>query len=59
MIKDFDGSALNMVASYDNTADQEALFMRMIKKPILERQRFNRVWERHVAVLKDQYVMNE
>lgn len=59
MIKDFDSSALNMVASYDNTSDQEALFMRMIKKPILERQRFNRVWERHVSVLKDQYVMNE
>jgi len=59
LIKDFDQFALHVVASFDNIPDQEALFMKMIKKPILERQRFNRVWERHVYVLRDQYVMNE
>lgn len=58
LIKDFNGYALNMVASFENTPEQEALYMKMVKKPILERQRFNRVWEKYVAVVKDQYVMN-
>ena len=59
MTKDIDRFALNMVVSFENTPDQEALFMKMIKKPILDRQRFNRVWEKYVFALKDQYVMNE
>ncbi|MEN6472455.1 MAG: acyl-CoA dehydrogenase [Syntrophaceae bacterium] len=59
MIKDFDSSVLNMLVSFENTLDQEVLFMKMTKKPLLERLRFNRVWEKHVVALKDQYVMNE
>jgi len=32
--------------------------MNMIKKPVTDTDRFNRIWENHVMVLKDTYEMS-
>jgi acyl-CoA dehydrogenase len=34
------------------------LCLQMIKKPVKDLERFNRVWEKHIAVLDGVYEMN-
>ena len=58
IIKDFSGYAMHMVTNYENTPEQEHMYMQMFKKPILDKARFERVWDKYVYALKDQYVMN-
>jgi hypothetical protein len=42
----------------DSTAKQMDLCLRMIKRPVVDTERFQRFWERRVYALKDAYVMN-
>jgi acyl-CoA dehydrogenase len=58
LVKDFSGYALNMVVEYDNTDDQEQLFRAMIRKPVRDRERLDRVWKDHVFALAGSYEMN-
>ncbi len=58
MVKDYSAFALQMVLGQDNSPEQEEIFNQMIKKPVNDREGFQRVWAT-VYGLKDQYVMNE
>ncbi len=58
LVKDYSAFALQMILSHENSAAQEELFQKMIKKPVLDKAGFGRVWD-SVYMLKDQYIMNE
>ncbi len=55
LVRDFSAFALQMVLTYDNTAEQESRYKAMIKKPGKDSGAFARVWSRQVFDLKDQY----
>ena len=57
LVKDYSAFALQMILSHDNSAEQEDIFQKMIKKPVKDGDGFQRVWD-NVHALKDQYVMN-
>jgi len=57
LVRDFSIAALRMVLDHDNSAEQEASFRQMLRKPVLDRERSARVWEGQVWALKDQYEM--
>ena len=58
LVKDYSAFALQMILSHENSAEQEKIFHKMIKKPAPDKDGFDRVWA-SVYGLKDQYVMNE
>ncbi|TKB23353.1 acyl-CoA dehydrogenase [Desulfopila sp. IMCC35006] len=58
LVKDYAAFALQMILSHENSATQEELFQKMMKKPVLDKAGFGRVWD-SVYALKDQYVMNK
>jgi acyl-CoA dehydrogenase len=58
MVRDFSKFALQLYSKTGTTEEQMVLCLRMIKKPVKDTERFNRVWEKHVAVLNGAYAMN-
>ena len=58
LVKDYSAFALQMILSHDNSAEQEEIFHKMIKKPVKDGDGFQRVWD-SVHALQDQYVMND
>jgi acyl-CoA dehydrogenase len=58
MIRDFSKFALQLYSKTGATDEQMALCLNMIRKPVNDPERFNRVWEKHVAVLNSAYEMN-
>ena len=58
MIRDFSKFALQLYSKTSSTAKQMELCMKMIKKPTVNPERFNRIWEGHVYSLKGAYRMN-
>lgn len=58
LIQDYSRAALQMVVSFDNTEEQEAIYREMIKKPVTDPDGFDSVWNEHVYALKDSYKMN-
>jgi acyl-CoA dehydrogenase len=58
LVQDFSAQALQMILGQKNSAAQEEIFNKMIKKPVRDREGFARVWAT-VYGLKDQYLMNE
>ena len=58
MVRDFSKFALQLYSKTGATEEQMVLCLRMIKKPVKDTERFNRVWEKHVAVLNGAYAMN-
>lgn len=58
MIRDFSKFALQLYSKPAATDEQMALCLNMIKKPVKNSARFDRVWEKHVAVLNGAYEMN-
>jgi acyl-CoA dehydrogenase len=59
MIRDFSKFALQLYSKTSSTDSQMALCMRMIKKPMVNPERFSRIWEKHVYALKGAYRMND
>jgi acyl-CoA dehydrogenase len=59
LIRDYSQYALVLYTNYENTKSQEVILTKMIKKPVLDQVKFNRVWTGHVYALKDTYKMNE
>jgi len=59
MVRDFSKFALQLYSKPDSTEKQMELCMKMIKKPVVDNQRFQKFWESHVFALKDTYEMNE
>jgi acyl-CoA dehydrogenase len=58
MIRDFSKFALQLYSKTGSTEQQMKLCLKMIKKPVTDLARFNRVWEKHIAVLDGAYEMN-
>jgi len=59
MVRDFSKFALQMYSKSSSTRRQMRLCSMMIKKPAVNKDRFNRVWENYVYSLKDQYIMSK
>jgi acyl-CoA dehydrogenase len=58
MIRDFNEYALQLYSKPDTSEKQMAFCLDMIKKPVNDKDRFKRLWENHIMVLKDAYEMN-
>jgi acyl-CoA dehydrogenase len=58
MIRDFSKFALQLYSKTGATNEQMALCLKMIKKPVNDPERFNRVWQGHIAGLDGAYEMN-
>ena len=58
LVKDYSAFALQMILGHDNSAKQEEMYHKMIRKPVQDSNGFGRVWDT-VHALKDQYVMND
>ena len=59
MVRDFSKFALELHGKQSSTPGQMEYCMKMIRKPAIDRARYQRVWEKHVHALKDVYEMNE
>jgi acyl-CoA dehydrogenase len=59
MVRDFSKFALQLYSKTSSTPEQMALCMKMIKKPTVNPERFNRIWEDHIYSLKGAYQMND
>ncbi len=58
MIRDFAKFALQLYSKPDSTDKQMELCMKMLKKPVVDKDRFERFVENQVYALKDTYEMN-
>jgi acyl-CoA dehydrogenase len=59
MVRDFSKFALQLYCKTSSTPDQMEICMKVIKKPVVNPERFNRIWEKHVHSLKETYRMND
>ena len=59
MVRDFSKYALNIYSKPSNTDKQRELALAMIKHPVTDEARFDRVWKNHVYAMKDQYKMRD
>ncbi len=59
MVRDFSKFALQLYSKTTSTPKQMEICMQMIKKPTVNPERFNRIWEAHVYSLKGAYQMND
>ena len=59
MVRDFSKYALRLYSMTSSTSQQMELYMKMIKKPVVDEERFDRIWNNYVYALKDTYEMNE
>ena len=59
MIRDFSKFALQLYSQRSSTAKQMEICKRMITKPTVNLQRFNRIWKSHVLALEGAYRMND
>jgi len=58
MVRDFAGFALKLYNKASSTGEQMDYFMKMLHKPVVDNERYRRIWEDHVLSLKDAYEMN-
>jgi len=58
MVRDFAEFALKLYCKASSTEQQMEYFTRMIKKPVVDNERYSRIWNNHVLALKDVYEMN-
>ena len=58
MIRDFSRFALQLYSKTSSTDAQMAVSLKMIKKPVKNPERFNRIWEDYVEPLNNAYAMN-
>jgi len=57
MVRDFSKFALQMYSKTSSTRRQMRLCSMMIKKPTVNKDRFEHVWNKYIHALKDQYIM--
>ena len=57
MVRDFSRHALNLYSKPSSNETQMASCLEMIRKPVLDEARYQRVWQT-VHDLKDEYEMN-
>ena len=58
LIRDFSRFALTIYGKPIATEDQQKICLRMIRRPVVDTARYERVWNNHVFGLKDAYRMN-
>ncbi len=59
MVRDFSKFALQLYAKPSSTEAQMAQCMKMIKKPVVDAIRYEKVWAEHVSKMQNQYRMNQ
>jgi len=59
MVRDFSRFALILYSKTSSTEAQQEICLKMIRKPVVDKERYMRVWENHVYSLKGQYKMND
>ncbi|RJP64681.1 MAG: acyl-CoA dehydrogenase [Candidatus Abyssobacteria bacterium SURF_17] len=59
MVRDFSRFALQLHGKQSSTPEQAELCMKMLRKPAVDKARYENVWRHHVLALKDLYQMNE
>ncbi|MFZ4480955.1 MAG: acyl-CoA dehydrogenase family protein, partial [Rhodoferax sp.] len=57
MVRDFSKFALQLYSKPSSSEAQMAQCLKMIKKPVVDAQRYGAVWDGHVQAMKDQYRM--
>ena len=57
MIRDFSKFALQVYSKTSSSEQQMAYCLKMIGKPAVNQERFQRIWQQHVLVLADAYEM--
>jgi acyl-CoA dehydrogenase len=58
LVRDFSRHALNLYSKPSSTQAQMNFSLSMLQKPAQDPERYRRVWEQQVLVLKDAYAMN-
>ncbi len=58
MIRDFSKFSLQIYSKKIATPEQQAICMKMIRRPVVDDARYNRIWTNHVYAMKETYVMN-
>ena len=58
MVRDFSKFVLQLYSKTSSTDAQMDICMQMIKKPVQDPERFNRIWEKFVVPLNGAYEMN-
>jgi len=59
LVRDFSKFALQLYSKTSSTTTQRLFCRRMIRKPVVDHARFERVWEGHVNALEGAYRMND
>ncbi|MFA5519420.1 MAG: acyl-CoA dehydrogenase, partial [Spirochaetota bacterium] len=59
LVRDFAKYAVQLYQKKSNTQAQLDYCLKMIKNPVADVDKFNRVWEKYVYPLKDEYKMND
>ena len=59
MVRDFSKFALQLYSKTSSTPEQMAICLKIIKKPAVNPERFNRIWETDVKSLTETYTMND
>lgn len=58
MVRDFSKYALNIFTKPTSSDLQKEMAVKMIKSPVANKERFEKIYNEHVYALKDQYKMN-
>ena len=59
MVRDFSKFALQLYSKTSSTSQQMELCLQMIRKPVVDQDRFERVLQKHIYSLNGQYTMND
>ena len=59
MVRDFSKFALEIHQKHNATESQMAICRRMIRTPVVNQERFTRIFDEHVFALKGAYQMND
>jgi len=58
MIRDFSKYSLQVYSKTNATIQQQEICLKMIRRPVVDEDRYNKVWEKYVYAMKDTYKMN-
>jgi acyl-CoA dehydrogenase len=59
MVRDFSKFALQLYSKVSSSPQQMDFCLKMIRKPVVDTERYERVWTDYVYATKDQYHMND
>ena len=59
MVRDFSKYALQLYSKPSSSEKQQELCRKMIMKPVVNPERFEKIWREHVYALKGRYKMND